>query len=85
MVTKNGSKNDVLVCQQFSSIARTVKSVNVQVDNALFSIFILKGLPERCNGLIVALDALNDGSSVASNFTKEKLLQKGQVIKSWLE
>ena len=84
-VTMNENEKMLTYVNRVRQLASTLKSMNAAVDDAEVAMATLNGLPEQYNELIVALDALGNGSSLTTEFVMSKLLQQEKRIKLRLQ
>lgn len=75
---KNGEKI-LAYLNRARHLASILKSMNVNIDDKEMAMAVLNGLPECCETLIVALDALGlDDKSFPYDLVKSRLLQEEQ-------
>ena len=77
--TMNDGEKVLSFAGRIRQLAATLKSMGVTIDDQEMAMALLNGLPDRFDGLISALDALDDNDkSFTFNFVKSRCVQEEQ-------
>ena len=77
--TMHQSENVITFINRIKTLASTLKSMNVIIDDSEMAMAVLNGLPDDYDHLISALDALgNEDESFTLEFVKSRILQEEQ-------